>query len=61
MCETSRENNFKMFLLGAAEGIGELATKKMRDLYPNVEIVGSYSPKKEEINDEEKSIQIIKK
>ncbi|HFU7057824.1 TPA: WecB/TagA/CpsF family glycosyltransferase [Bacillus cereus] len=61
MCETSRENNFKMFLLGAAEGIGELATEKMRDLYPNVEIVGSYSPKKEEINDEEKSIQIIKK
>jgi N-acetylglucosaminyldiphosphoundecaprenol N-acetyl-beta-D-mannosaminyltransferase len=34
----------RVFLLGAAPGIGELAAGRIRQQWPNVDVVGTYSP-----------------
>lgn len=36
--------NLKVFLLGAAEGVAEVAAQNMAQLWPNVQTVGLYSP-----------------
>jgi N-acetylglucosaminyldiphosphoundecaprenol N-acetyl-beta-D-mannosaminyltransferase len=34
----------RVFLLGAAEGVADLAARRIADRWPNVQIVGTYSP-----------------
>ena len=39
-----KQGNLKVFLLGAAEGVGARAAENMKAQWPNVETVGVYSP-----------------
>lgn len=59
--KNSAANNYKVFILGAGPGVAELATKKARDLYKDVQIMGVYSPAKEELKDAEKSKEICRR
>jgi N-acetylglucosaminyldiphosphoundecaprenol N-acetyl-beta-D-mannosaminyltransferase len=43
-CEIAAETGAGVFLLGAAPGVAEVAGKQMKDLYPGLQIVGTYSP-----------------
>lgn len=45
ICKLASENHYKVFLLGAAEGIGAAAAENMVKLYPGINIVGTYSPR----------------
>lgn len=44
VCELADKKNYKIFLLGAAEGVGLRAAKNLRVKYPNIDIVGVVSP-----------------
>lgn len=43
--ELSHKKGYSIFILGAAEGVGGLAAKKMREKYVHCNIIGTYSPK----------------
>lgn len=64
VCKLAAQNKYKVFLLGAAEGVAEEASRKLQGKYKGLDIVGSYSPtygfekRKSEV---EKIIEIIKK
>lgn len=49
--ELSAKRKFKVFILGAAKGVAEVAAEKMMLKYNGLEIVGCYSPKKGFEND----------
>lgn len=59
LCELSRQLDLRIFLLGARPGVAEKAINKLVDQYGDVNIGGFYSPSREEILNEEKSIEII--
>ncbi len=40
LCKLAREKEYKMFLLGAAEGVGERMKANLESTYPGLEIVG---------------------
>jgi N-acetylglucosaminyldiphosphoundecaprenol N-acetyl-beta-D-mannosaminyltransferase len=61
LCKYSSEKGFKLFFLGAATGVAEKAKQRMQKKYPNVEIVGVYSPSKEELQNKESNMKIINK
>ena len=44
ICKLAEEKQYKVFLLGAAEGIAEIAAKNLKNKYKKLEIVGTYSP-----------------
>jgi N-acetylglucosaminyldiphosphoundecaprenol N-acetyl-beta-D-mannosaminyltransferase len=52
IADLANKNNFSIYLLGAREGIAKLAGKKLKKLYPELSIAGSYagSPAKKEEN-----------
>ncbi|NFE74568.1 WecB/TagA/CpsF family glycosyltransferase [Clostridium botulinum] len=62
ICELSAKKGYKVFLLGAADGIAAKAAKNLKNKFKGLNIVGTYSPsygfenKKEEI---ENIIKII--
>lgn len=62
VCELASEKSYKVFLLGAADGVASKAAKNLTNKYNNLNIVGVYSPsfgfedKEEEI---EKIIDLI--
>ena len=60
VCEVSSENGYKLFLLGAAEGVASKAEENLRKKYKNIDIVGTYSPKYGFENDDEEILKIIK-
>ncbi len=43
-CELAAEISGSVFLLGAASGVAERAAQRMKDLYPGLQIAGTYSP-----------------
>jgi N-acetylglucosaminyldiphosphoundecaprenol N-acetyl-beta-D-mannosaminyltransferase len=43
-CELAAEVAGGIFLLGAAPGVAEEAAQRMKDLYPGLQIAGTYSP-----------------
>jgi N-acetylglucosaminyldiphosphoundecaprenol N-acetyl-beta-D-mannosaminyltransferase len=43
-CELAAETAGGIFLLGAAPGVAEEAALRMKDLYPGLQIAGTYSP-----------------
>lgn len=62
VCELAQNKNYKIFLLGAAEGIADVAAKNIMNKYNGLNIVGTYSPKFGFENDEleiEKIINLI--
>lgn len=44
LCEFAAQKKYKMFFLGAKEGVALKAAEKLRMQYPGIEIVGCYSP-----------------
>lgn len=44
VCELAAKKNYSVFLLGAAEGIAQLAAENLRKKYSGLNIVGTYSP-----------------
>ncbi|MEW8957129.1 WecB/TagA/CpsF family glycosyltransferase [Clostridium sp.] len=44
MCERAANKGYKVFLLGAAEGVATLAAEKLKNKYSNLQVVGTYSP-----------------
>lgn len=51
------ENNYSIFFLGAKEGVAALAAQKIKILYPNLKIAGTYAGKP----DDQDTLDIIKK
>ena len=44
LCELASKRGYKIFLLGAADGIARKAAKNLEKLYSGINIVGYYSP-----------------
>lgn len=44
LCKHSAQKNYKMFFLGAKEGVAAKAAEKLKEKYKGLEIVGCYSP-----------------
>ncbi len=44
MCELAARKGYKLYILGAAEGIADKAADNLRKEYPGLQITGTYSP-----------------
>jgi len=44
ICRICAKNNVRIFLLGAAPGVADLAASKLKHKYSGLDIVGTYSP-----------------
>lgn len=54
VCELAAHKGYKIFLLGAAEGVAKKAAENLKIIYPKLKICGTYSPSYGfEKNDEE--------
>lgn len=53
------EKHFSLFLFGGKEGVAELAAKNIKEIYPNIKIVGTLCPDFEYEKDKEKSSKYI--
>jgi N-acetylglucosaminyldiphosphoundecaprenol N-acetyl-beta-D-mannosaminyltransferase len=59
VCELAARKQYKIFLLGAEEGVADQAAANLRDRYEGIEIIGTYSPKFGFEKDEEDINKII--
>lgn len=62
ICEMAAENGYKVFILGAAEGVAAKAAEKLIEKYPKLKVAGTYSPKygfEKEEKEIEKVINIV--
>jgi len=59
VAELAARKGYRLFLLGAAEGVADLCAQRLRDNYPNLQIVGTYagSPVVEE---EDRIVALVK-
>lgn len=44
LCKMASEKGYKMYFLGATDGVADKAAKKLANLYLGLQIVGTYSP-----------------
>ncbi len=44
MCQMCAIKGYSIFILGAAEGVADIAAKNLMERYPGLQIVGTYSP-----------------
>lgn len=44
LCQLAAEKEYKMYFLGAAEGVAAKAAKNLMQKYPGLQVVGTYSP-----------------
>ena len=44
ICENAAQNGYKMFFLGAAEGVAQRAADNLSKKYCGLQVVGTYSP-----------------
>lgn len=59
ICELSAKKGYKVFLLGAAEGVAEVAAQNLKYKYEGLNIVGTYSPSYGFEKDEDEINKII--
>lgn len=59
VCELAAHKGYKIFLLGAAEGVAKIAAKNLVDKYHGLNVVGTYSPSYGFENNEEEINYII--
>lgn len=59
LCRLSHEKGYRIFMLGAAEGVAERAKQKLESKLPDINIVGTYSPAPNELQSESASDNII--
>ncbi|WP_200977084.1 WecB/TagA/CpsF family glycosyltransferase [Echinicola sp. 20G] len=60
LCEVSAKKKLKIFLLGAAPGVGKMAKNNLESLYPGLTINGTYSPPFGFENDKSEVNKIVK-
>ncbi len=64
LCERAAKRNYKIFILGCADGVAANAAKRLENMYPGLQCVGTYSPpfgfEKDE-NEMNKIISMLKK
>lgn len=64
LCEMAAVKKYKMFFLGAAEGVASKAAEKLKEKYNGLQVVGTYSPplgfEKDEI-EMNRIVEMIKK
>lgn len=44
LCKISAQKGYKVFLLGAAEGVAAKAARNLKNKFPGLDVVGTYSP-----------------
>ncbi|MCI9571867.1 MAG: WecB/TagA/CpsF family glycosyltransferase [Lachnospiraceae bacterium] len=44
LCDMAAEKGYKMFFLGAAEGVAAKAAENLKKRYPGLQVAGTYSP-----------------
>jgi N-acetylglucosaminyldiphosphoundecaprenol N-acetyl-beta-D-mannosaminyltransferase len=44
LCQLAAEKGYKVFFLGAAPGVAQIAAEKMQQTYPGLQVSGTYSP-----------------
>ncbi|MCR4418634.1 MAG: WecB/TagA/CpsF family glycosyltransferase [Clostridia bacterium] len=59
LCRRSAELGLRLFLLGAGPGVAEAAKRRAEKRYPGVQIVGTYSPSRRELEDDGASAKIV--
>lgn len=59
VCKLASDKGYKMFLLGAAEGVAVKAAENLKNKYNGLNIVGTYSPSYGFENDEDEIKKII--
>jgi len=55
LCTLAAEKGYRIFLLGAAEGVGQEAARKLREKHPTIQIVGVESPPFRPLSEQEES------
>ena len=60
MCKLSSKRGYRIFILGAAEGVAVRAANNLKQKYPGLQISGTYSPPFEFEKDEAEVDKIIK-
>jgi len=58
-CELAADKGYKMFFLGAAEGVADIAAQKLTAKYPGLDVIGTYSPQMGFENDPDELKKII--
>ncbi len=61
MCALAAEKEYKVYILGAAEGVADKAANNLVNKYPGLNIAGTYSPPLGFENDHKEMESIIKK
>jgi N-acetylglucosaminyldiphosphoundecaprenol N-acetyl-beta-D-mannosaminyltransferase len=59
LCRLSHRNGYRVFILGAAPGVADLAVEKLRVELPNMQVAGTYSPAFSELQDEAQNQAIL--
>lgn len=59
ICQKAEKNGLSLALLGAAEGVGEEAARQLRKTYPQLNIVGTFSPPMETPFSEQTSEKMV--
>lgn len=49
LCRKSHEKGYRIFMLGAAPGVADCAKARLEQIFPNIKIVGTYSPSPQEL------------
>ncbi len=55
VCDRSVESGYKHFLYGGADGVPELLSTELKNLFPGLQIVGEYSPPFRNLTQEEEN------
>jgi N-acetylglucosaminyldiphosphoundecaprenol N-acetyl-beta-D-mannosaminyltransferase len=53
VCERAAARNYRLFFLGGADGVAETVARRLSELYPGFEVVGTLSPPHRELTEEE--------
>lgn len=61
LCALAADRGYKMFFLGAAEGVAATAAKNLKKRFPKLQVVGTYSPPFGFEKDENELIEIKKR
>lgn len=59
LCKLAARKGYKMFFLGAAEGVAAKAAFNLKQRYPELQVVGTYSPPIGFENDEKEMLKIM--
>lgn len=59
LCKSSHQKGYKIFMLGAGPGVADQAKRTLEERFPNIQIVGTYSPAAQELTVPERNDAIV--